>query len=62
VLRNARYWVPLIGAVACLYAASLTPPVAAYLLIITAFALLFDAGSAWLVKLTGAGGIKDFKQ
>jgi hypothetical protein len=62
MFRNARYWLPLLAAVACLYAASLTPPIAAYILIITAFGLLFDAGSAWLVKVSGAGGMKDFKQ
>ena len=44
MFRNARYWLPLLAAVACLYAASLTPPLAAYVLIIAAFALLLRRG------------------
>ena len=61
-LQTKRYWLPLLGAAACLFGASLAPPLAAYALIIASFALIFDSGTAWLVRLTGAGGIKDFKQ
>ncbi len=57
-----RFALPLIAAVACLYGASLTPPLVAYVLIIAAFACFFDAGTAWLAKATGAGGLKDFRQ
>jgi len=57
-----RYVFPLIAAVACLYAASVTPPLAAYGLIIAAFGLCFDAGTAWLAKAGGTGGLKDFRQ
>jgi hypothetical protein len=57
-----RFALPLLAAVACLYGASVTPPLAAYGLIIAAFALCFDAGTAWLAKAAGTGGLKDFKQ
>ena len=57
-----RYALPLLAAVACLYAASVTPPLAAYGLIIAAFALFFDVGTAWLAKAGGTGGLKDFQQ
>jgi hypothetical protein len=57
-----RFALPLIAAVACLYGASLTPPLVAYVLIIAAFGLCFDAGTAWLAKAAGTGGLKDFKQ
>ena len=60
--RGARYWIPLLAAVACLYGASLTPPLVAYVLIIAAFGFCFDAGTLWLSRLSGAGGLKDFKQ
>ncbi len=62
MLRGARYWIPVLAAVACLYGASVTPPLVAYVLIIAAFALCFDAATAWLARLAGAGGLKDFKQ
>ncbi len=57
-----RFVLPLIAAVACLFGASVTPPLVAYLLIIAAFGLCFDAGTAWLAKAAGAGGLKDFRQ
>jgi hypothetical protein len=61
-LGSVRLLLPLVIAVACLYGASLTPPLVAYGLIIAAFALFFDAGTAWLAKAGGTGGLKDFKQ
>ena len=62
MLRGARYWIPVLAAVACLYGASGTPPLVAYVLIMAAFGLCFDAATAWLARLAGAGGLKDFKQ
>jgi hypothetical protein len=57
-----RFLLPLLATVACLFAASVTPPLVAYVLIIAAFAFCFDAGTAWLAKAAGTGGLKDFKQ
>jgi hypothetical protein len=57
-----RYWLPLIGTVLCWVAASLTPPLAAYVLIFLGVGCAMDAGTAWLARAGGTGGIKDFKQ
>ena len=60
---TVRYWLPLAGAVVCLYVASMSvPPLVIYGLIIASFALCFDAATAWLAKAGGTGGMKDFKQ
>jgi hypothetical protein len=57
-----RYWLPLTGTVLCFVAASLTPPLVAYVLIFAGFGCAMDAGTAWLARAGGTGGIKDFKQ
>jgi hypothetical protein len=38
------------------------PPWATYVLVIAAFALLFEAGTAWFARAGGGGGLKDFRQ
>ncbi len=57
-----RYALPLVGLVLCWGLASFTPPLIAYVLIFAGFACVMDAGTAWLARAGGTGGIKDFKQ
>ena len=57
-----RYWLPLAGAAICFFAASIVSPVFAWLLIIAAFGLMLDAGTAWLAKAGSTGGMQDYKQ
>jgi hypothetical protein len=61
-LRRLRYWGPLIVAIACLVAGYYVPPWVTYVLVIAAFALLFEAGTAWFSRAGGTGGLKDFRQ
>ena len=61
-LRPLRYIGPLVLAVACLVVAYSVPPVVTYVLVIVAFVLLFEVGTAWFEKAGGTGGLKDFRQ
>jgi hypothetical protein len=61
-MRSARYWVPVVVAVGCLFASMEVSPVVAYVLLVVAAALLFDAGTAWFAKAGGTGGIRDHHQ
>ena len=57
-----RYWLPLIAALVCLVVATQVPPIAAYILIIAAFALVFDV-STKLFEQSGRGGrLTDHRQ
>ena len=57
-----RYWLPLAGACVCFLAASFVSPIVAWLLIVAAFGFVLDAGTAWLAKAGGTGGMRDYKQ
>jgi hypothetical protein len=61
-LQRLRYIGPLVLACACLVAGYSVPPWATYVLVIAAFALLFEAGTAWFARAAGGGGLKDFRQ
>jgi len=61
-LRRLRYIGPLVLACACLVAGYSVPPWATYVLVIAAFALLFEAGTAWFARAAGTGGVKDYRQ
>jgi uncharacterized protein (DUF58 family) len=61
-LQRLRYWGPFIVACGCLFAASYVAPWVAYVLIIAAFALLFETATAWFERAGNTGGLKDFKQ
>ena len=61
-LRRLRYIGPLLLACACLVAGYYVPPCATYVLVIAAFALLFEAGTAWFARAGGTGGLKDYRQ
>ena len=60
--QRLRYIGPLLLACACLVAGYSVPPWATYVLVIAAFALLFEAGTAWFARAGGSGGLKDFRQ
>jgi hypothetical protein len=62
LLDAKRYWIPLVLACVCLFAAKIVPPVFAWVLIIAAFGLLLDGGTAWLAKTGSTGGLHDYKQ
>ena len=63
LLESKRYWLPLAGAAGCFFAASIVVvPILAWLLIIAAFGLVLDAGTAWLAKAGSTGGMRDYKQ
>ena len=57
-----RYWLPLAGAVLCFIGASVLSPLLGWVLIIAAFGLVLDAGTAWLAKAGSTGGMHDYKQ
>jgi hypothetical protein len=61
-LRRLRYIGPLVLACACLVASYSVPPWATYVLVIAAFGLLFEAGTAWFARVGGTGGVKDYRQ
>ena len=63
VKETRRYWLPLVAAVLCLFAASWgLPPVAVYVLVMASFGFCFDAATAWLARAGGTGGMHDYKQ
>jgi hypothetical protein len=57
-----RYWLPLLAALGCLVAVGYVGPLLAWVLIIVAFALVFEAGTAWFAHMTRTGGLSDYKQ
>lgn len=61
-LRLLRYWGPVVLACVCLVVAYSVPPVVTYVLVIVAFMLLFEAGTAMFARAGGTGSLKDFKQ
>jgi hypothetical protein len=63
VKDTRRYWLPLTAAVLCFYAASLgLPPLAAYVLIVMGVGFALDAGTTWLARQGGNGGLHEYKQ
>jgi hypothetical protein len=57
-----RFKLPLAGAAVCLVGAGFVTPILAYLLVVAAFGFALDAGTSWLARAGGTGGMKDFKQ
>ena len=62
MLRRLRYWGPFVLAWVCLIVGYSVPPWAQYVLVIVAFGLIFEAGTAWFAKAGGTGSLKDFRQ
>ncbi len=61
-LGPLRYLGPLILAFGCLLAAYYVSPVVAYVLVIAAFVLMFEGGTAWFARAGGTGGLKSYRQ
>lgn len=61
-LRSVRYWLPLLAACVALIAASWVSPAVAWLLVILAFGLCLDVGTALFAKAAGTGGLQDHRQ
>jgi hypothetical protein len=59
---GVRYKLPLAATVVCLVAAGFVPPIVAYVLVVAGFGFALDAGTTWLARAGGTGGMKDFKQ
>jgi hypothetical protein len=62
IAGTARYWVPLVAGAACLIAAALVPAIVAWVLIIAAFGLLLDGGTAMFERAGRTGSLYDHKQ
>jgi hypothetical protein len=62
LLASKRYLLPLLGACVCFFLAARVSPLVAWLLIMAAFGLVLDAGTAWFAKANGTGGMRDHKQ
>jgi hypothetical protein len=60
--RTKRYWLPLVAAAICLTVAFYVGPLIAMILMIAALGLVFDAATAWFAKVSGTGGLRDYKQ
>jgi Sec-independent protein secretion pathway component TatC len=61
-LRHVRYWGPIVVACACLIVSYSVPPIVTYVLVIVAFVLLFEVGTALFERAGGTGSLKDFRQ
>jgi hypothetical protein len=61
-LQRVRYWGPFTIGCVCLFVSVYVPPFVSYVLIIVAFALLFEVGTAWFQRAGRTGGLKDFHQ
>ena len=63
VKDTRRYWLPLTAAVLCFVATSLgLPPLAVYVLIVMGVGFALDAGTTWLARTGGDGGLHEYKQ
>jgi hypothetical protein len=54
--------VPLLGALGCLVAVLFVGAIAGWLLIITAFGLLIDGGTAMFERAGGTGNVTTYRQ
>ena len=61
-LATARYWLPLVAGAICLIVAAWVHPIAAWLLIIAAFGLLLDGGTAMFERAGRIGNLSQYKQ
>jgi hypothetical protein len=62
VLATIRYWLPIVAGLLCLVATAWVGPIAGWLLIILAFGLILDGGTAMFEKAGRTGGISDHRQ
>ena len=61
-LRRLRYWGPILLGCVCLAVSSYVPPFVAYVLVMAAFVLLFEAITAWFANTARTGSLKDYRQ
>jgi hypothetical protein len=61
-LRPLRYWGPILLGFVLLVVAHSASPVVAYVLVIAAFVLVFEGGTAMFARAGTTGGLKDFHQ
>ena len=57
-----RYWLPLVAALACLFAATKTSAIVGLVLIIVAFGLVIEVGDEAVRERRQAGGLSDHRQ
>ena len=57
-----RHWLQLPAALLCLIAATMVPPLAAYVLIIAAFALVLDSATKLFEQSHRGGRLTDHRQ
>jgi hypothetical protein len=57
-----RYWLPLLAALVCLIVATRVPAIVSYLLIVAAFALVFDVSTKLFEQSGRAGRLTDHRQ
>jgi hypothetical protein len=60
--RLVRYGIPLIAATVCLIVATKVGPIVAYVLIIAAFACIFDVSTKWIQQAGSSGRLTDHRQ
>ena len=61
-IATARYWLPLAASLGCLVVALFVGPIAAWLLIITAFGLLLDGCTAMWERAGSTGNLSTHRQ
>jgi hypothetical protein len=61
-LGTARYWVPIVASLGCMFAALWVDSTVAALLLILAFGLLLDGATAMFEKAGSTGGMREYKQ
>ena len=62
VIDTARYWGPVVAAFVCLIAVLFVGPILGWLLIIAAFGLLLDAGTAMFERAGSTGNLTTYRQ
>jgi len=60
--HRVRYWLPMIAAALCLVVATKVAPIVAYVLIVAAFALIFDVSTKWFQQAGSGGRLTDHRQ
>lgn len=62
MLASARYWMPLVGALACVIAAQYAGNPLTWILLIAAFGLFLDGATAMWARAAGTGGMGGHRQ
>jgi hypothetical protein len=62
VAGTARYWVPLLGGLACLVAVLFVGAILGWILIIAGFGLILDGATAMWEKAGGTGNLTTYRQ